>query len=29
VTMETKTGKQRYRLDDFDRVRIVVPEYLY
>lgn len=29
VTMELKTGKHRYRLDDFDRVRIVVPEYLY
>ncbi|MGG1660188.1 hypothetical protein [Brevibacillus sp. NRS-1366] len=29
VTMETKTGKNRYRLDDFDRVRIVVPQYLY
>jgi len=29
VTMETPVGKQRYRLEDIERVRIVVPQYLY
>ncbi|MGG4494373.1 hypothetical protein [Brevibacillus reuszeri] len=29
VTMETETGKHRYRMEDMERVRIVVPQYLY
>lgn len=29
VTMETTSGKQKYRLEEIERVRIVVPQYLY